>query len=244
MAKRFTDTDKWKKPFIRGLQGPYKLLWFYVLDDCDHAGIWQVDFEVAQIRTGEKFDEEKALAVFGDRVEVFSGGTKWFLKDFISFQYGELSEKNRLHQSVINILTKNHLGAYKPLIRGQGQEQGNGIGQGTIQGKEQEQGTVEILTEYENWTKQIVEGNDQFFEQMFVQEMIPQSPNIQFWIMDHRDLLNRYPKMRPPNQNAFRKSCIKHIRENYKKEPHGQRKNAHDSKSRIDQIIENKFGSS
>jgi len=26
MPKRFTDTEKWKKPFIRGLQGPYKLL--------------------------------------------------------------------------------------------------------------------------------------------------------------------------------------------------------------------------
>lgn len=102
----------------------------------------------------------------------------------------------------------------------------------------------EILIEYENWTQQIIEGNDQYFEQMFIHEMIPRGPNIQHWIMDHRDLLNRYPKMRPPNQNAFRKSCIKHIRENYKKEPHGQRKNAHDSKSRIDQIIENKFGSS
>ena len=80
----------------------------------------------------------------------------------------------------------------------------------------------EILNEYENWTKQIVEGNDQFFEQMFVKESIPQSPNIQFWIYDHRDLLNRYPKMRPPNQQAFRQSCIKHIRENYKKPTNGK----------------------
>ena len=79
-----------------------------------------------------------------------------------------------------------------------------------------------ILIEYENWTKQIVEGNDQFFEQMFVKESIPQSPNIQFWIYDHRDLLNRYPKMRPPNQQAFRQSCIKHIRENYKKPINGK----------------------
>lgn len=77
----------------------------------------------------------------------------------------------------------------------------------------------DLLLEYENWTQQIIDGNDHHFEQMFMKESIPQSPNIQFWIMDHRDLLNRYPKMRPPNQNAFRKSCIKHIRENYKKEP-------------------------
>jgi hypothetical protein len=62
----------------------------------------------------------------------------------------------------------------------------------------------EILNEYENWTQKIIDGNDQHFEQMFMRESIPQSPNIQFWIHDHRDLLNRYPKMRPPNQQAFR----------------------------------------
>ena len=132
MAKRFTDTDKWKKPFVRGLQGPYKLLWLYILDDCDHAGVWHVDFEVARIRIGEQVDKREALAAFGPRVEVFADGTKWFLKDFIDFQYGQLSEKNRLHQSVINILQKNKLGAYKPLPRGQGQEQGQGIGQGQV----------------------------------------------------------------------------------------------------------------
>lgn len=102
----------------------------------------------------------------------------------------------------------------------------------------------EILTEYENWTQEIIDGNDHYFEQMFMKESIPASPNIQFWIMDHRDLLNRYPKMRPPNIHAFRKSCIKHIRENYKKEPHGKRNNGHDSKSRIDEIIQNRFGTS
>lgn len=102
----------------------------------------------------------------------------------------------------------------------------------------------EILNEYENWTQQIFDGNDQLFEQMFMREQIPQSPNIQFWIMDHRDLLNRYPKMRPPNQQAFRNSCLKHIRENYKKPvtPNGKTKSFADSKSRIDEIIANKFG--
>lgn len=130
MSKRFTDTDKWKKPFIRGLEGPYKLLWLYILDDCDHAGIWQVDFEVAQIRIGEPIDQNQAIKIFGDRIEIFNGGSKWFIKDFVDFQYGQLNEKNRLHLSVINILTKNKVGAYKGLIRSQGQIQGKGNGQG------------------------------------------------------------------------------------------------------------------
>jgi hypothetical protein len=47
MAKRFTDSEKWKKPFIKKLPMQYKLLWFYLLDDCNHAGVWQVDLEIA-----------------------------------------------------------------------------------------------------------------------------------------------------------------------------------------------------
>ena len=100
----------------------------------------------------------------------------------------------------------------------------------------------EILNEYENWTQQIFDGNDHLFEQMFPKESIPQSPNIQFWIMDHRDLLNRYPKMRPPNQQAFRQSCIKHIRENYKKPVNGKSNSFSDSISRINKIVEDKYG--
>lgn len=139
MAKRFSDTDKWKKPFIRGLQGPYKLLWFYILDDCDHAGIWHVDFEVAEIRIGEKIEKKKAEEFFLDKIEVLNNGSKWFIKDFIDFQYGELKDNNRLHVSVINLLQKNKVGACKPLVRGQGQEQGQGqgIGQGQEQGTEE-----------------------------------------------------------------------------------------------------------
>lgn len=108
MAKRFTDTDKWKKPFLRGLDGAYKLLWFYVLDDCDMAGIWQVDFEVARIRTGMDVNYESAMRLFGDRIQPIDK-FKWFIPDFIAFQYGKLSENNRMHLSVIQILKKHNL---------------------------------------------------------------------------------------------------------------------------------------
>jgi len=106
MAKRFTDTNKWKKPFLRSMKAPYKLLWLYILDECDHAGIWQVDFEVAQIKTGEKLNKAAALAAFGDRIFEFDGGQKWFVFDFIEFQYGTLNPLNRAHFSVITLLNK------------------------------------------------------------------------------------------------------------------------------------------
>jgi hypothetical protein len=111
MAKRFTDTNKYKKPFIRGLQGAYKLLWDYLYHDCDHAGIWIVDFEVAQIYIGSDMPVNKkdALKFFNDnekRIIEICNGSKWFIPSFIEFQYGKLNEQNRAHNSVINILIK------------------------------------------------------------------------------------------------------------------------------------------
>lgn len=89
---------------------------------------------------------------------------------------------------------------------------------------ENENADKQKLKEYDDWTQQIIDGNDHHFEQLFMREGIPPGEHIQFWIMDHRDLLNRYPKMRPPTQDAFRKSCLKHIRENHKKPINGTAK--------------------
>jgi len=116
MAKRFSDTDKWKKPFIRSLEAPYKLLWFYILDDCDHAGIWHVDFDVVTIRIGIDVNANDAIKVFGDKIKVLDNGNKWFIKDFIDFQYGtELNPKNKVHASAIDILKKNNVYDFKGL---------------------------------------------------------------------------------------------------------------------------------
>jgi hypothetical protein len=114
MAKRFTDTNKYKKPFIRGLEGPYKLLWDYLYHDCDHAGIWVVDFKIAQIYIGEDMpvNRKDALKYFNDgekHIIEIDNRKKWFIPSFIDFQYGELHEGNRAHNSVLNILKKYNL---------------------------------------------------------------------------------------------------------------------------------------
>src|SRR5574343_673551 len=114
MSKRFTDTNKYKKPFIRSLPGAYKLLWDYLYHDCDHAGIWIVDFEIAQLYIGIDMPVKKdeALKLFNNgekRIIEIDGGTKWFIYPFIEFQYGELNEVNRAHSSVIQILKKHKI---------------------------------------------------------------------------------------------------------------------------------------
>ncbi len=111
MAKRFTDTNKYKNPFTRGLQGAYKLLWDYLYHECDHAGIWIVDFEIAQMYLGSdmKVSREKAIHFFNQdevRVVEIDNGKKWFLPSFIEFQYGILKENNIVHKSIIKSLNK------------------------------------------------------------------------------------------------------------------------------------------
>jgi len=71
MAKRFTDSEKWKKPFIKKLPMQYKLLWFYLLDDCNHAGVWQVDLEIASLRIGYKLNLKDSITALNDKIKVF-----------------------------------------------------------------------------------------------------------------------------------------------------------------------------
>ncbi len=111
MAKRFADTNKYKKPFIRSLPGAYKLLWDFLYLDCDHAGIWIVDFDVAQMYIGQDMpvSRETALQLFNiDEVRVFEFDCKkkWLIVPFVEFQYGRLTEKNKALTSVISILRK------------------------------------------------------------------------------------------------------------------------------------------
>lgn len=110
MSKRFTDTEKWKKPFIRNLSAPYKLLWLYICDDCDHSGIWQVDIDVAKIRIGEDINEQDAIKFFDDKIIKIDNGNKWFIPSFIDFQYPSgLNPDNKAHGGIIKMLIKYNL---------------------------------------------------------------------------------------------------------------------------------------
>lgn len=105
MAKRFRDTGVWKKKWIRELDPEMKLFWFYILDNSDHAGIWDVDIDLASFQVGIKLDEARILKVFNRKIFPLKDG-KWFIPKFIEYQYGELNESNRAHLSVIKILKK------------------------------------------------------------------------------------------------------------------------------------------
>src|SRR3990167_5750640 len=111
MAKRFTDSFKYRKQFIQSLPAPYKLFWDYLYHECTFAGIWDVEIEVAQIRIGQDalIEKNKALELFNSgaiRVIELNDSKKWFIRPFIDFQYGELVETNKLHIGVMRELKK------------------------------------------------------------------------------------------------------------------------------------------
>lgn len=105
MAKRFTDTDKWKKPFYRRLSLKHKCLFQFIVDNCNMAGVWDVDLELASFQIGEKYNFGELKAVFEEKFFFFDHDQKLFIIDFIKFQYGdELTGKSPVHRKVIATL--------------------------------------------------------------------------------------------------------------------------------------------
>jgi len=116
MANRFTDSRKWDDPWFRKLPCKYKAFFIFLLDKCDHAGIWKIDFESAEFHIGEKLDKNEILGIMNSRIIELK--EKWFIPKFINFQYQvssitELNPENRVHKSVIELLKKE--GALKGL---------------------------------------------------------------------------------------------------------------------------------
>ena len=114
MAKRYTDSLKWDDPFFADLSNEYKLLWIFILDKCNHAGIYKVNPRMAEFCLGTKYDWTKVLGVFKGRIQSLND-EKWFIPKFIEYQYGVLVETNRVHHSILQILTKE--GLYKDCSR-------------------------------------------------------------------------------------------------------------------------------
>jgi len=103
MPKRFTATEKWSDPWFRGLSPSAKLLWLWLLDNCDLAGIIEPDLELARFQIGATEDLQRAFEELASRIEPV--GKKYLIPRFLSFQYGEtLNPVNTAHRGVIRRL--------------------------------------------------------------------------------------------------------------------------------------------
>jgi hypothetical protein len=101
--KRFSESSKWADPWFRALPIEAKCLWLWILDNCDCAGIIEIDMGLAEFQIGASKPLESCLQALGDRVEMH--GSKLFVPKFIRYQYGdELNLANTAHRGVIRRL--------------------------------------------------------------------------------------------------------------------------------------------
>lgn len=122
MPKRFTATELWNEDWFLALTPIQRLLWFYIKDHCDHAGIWKpnvIAFNrshhscVVLSRCLSKFNSGK------ERIIVLSNG-RWFLSGFVEFQYGkQLNPNSHVHLSILGVLHSNGIDLEKYVGQGQ-----------------------------------------------------------------------------------------------------------------------------
>lgn len=104
MAKRLTDSRKWDDPWFLELPNTHRLIWLYILDKCNHAGIYKHSDKMMMFFI-EGADWKEFLRVSVSRVKHVEKD-KYFIPKFIEFQYGELNESVNCHKSVIAELKK------------------------------------------------------------------------------------------------------------------------------------------
>ena len=104
MAKRFTDSEKFKDIWYRKLSPKHKCLWEFLLSECNYAGIIELDLELATFLIGEEITE-KDLEPFKQKLNHIEKDL-YFIPNFITFQYGKLSKLCKPHIPVIKMLDK------------------------------------------------------------------------------------------------------------------------------------------
>jgi len=86
MAKRFTDTEKWKDDWYLSLNNDYRQIWLWLLDNCSHAGLCKQSITLLNMMNNTRITDSDFLEVFKDRVLIYEN--YWFIPKFVFFQYG------------------------------------------------------------------------------------------------------------------------------------------------------------
>jgi len=142
MAKRFTDTEKWRDEWWGSLSNDYRIIWLYLVDSCSIAGIWKKDFRGLNFNCNTKISEEEFLKVFGSRL--IDRGQFFFIPKFLRFQCPKGLNSNK--PAVLSIVKELELNNLCEIInesfgndfliikdkdKGKGKDKGTGTGKDT-----------------------------------------------------------------------------------------------------------------
>jgi len=175
MPKRFTETLKWDDPWFRALSPDAKLLWFWLVDKCDAAGIITPDFALCEFQTGIKRAFEN-MAQLESRISEIADG-KYLICKFIEFQHGNLSRDCKAHNPAWQSLEKHDMLDEKGEIKGYpkgihtlwkgypyptGKGKGKGNGNSISKEEEKEESDLpfsspDFLMFWQNWNQHLIE---------------------------------------------------------------------------------------
>lgn len=108
MSKRYRDTEIWGKEWYVSLSCAERNAVDYVLCRCDAVGVWPPAFSVAERLIGEAVDWPALPGKTNGNIVVLDNG-KWFVTDFVEFQYGKLRESCAPHRCYLALLEKHGL---------------------------------------------------------------------------------------------------------------------------------------
>lgn len=106
-----SETEKWKDPWFSNLTNNEKIVWLFLLDDCNHAGIWQVNLRRLNFECRTNYTMNELTNFLQNRICILSE-EKWFVPKFISFQYPKFPNGSPTIKSAIKLLDKEGLIEY------------------------------------------------------------------------------------------------------------------------------------
>lgn len=107
MAKRFVDNEIWKKEWFQDLSLKHKILIKYIFENCDIAGVMEMNYRLASFLIGEKITKTDIEEINNAKEQFyFIDNNKIYIRNYIEFQYGTLSANCKPHKPVIDKLKK------------------------------------------------------------------------------------------------------------------------------------------
>jgi len=107
MAKRLTDTEKWNDDWYISLSNDYRIIWQWLLDNCNHAGICKRSIRLLNLMCNTSVSEEDLLLFTEGRIILKDNN--WFIPKFLKFQYTSLNSNRPVIISVVKELEKHNL---------------------------------------------------------------------------------------------------------------------------------------
>ena len=109
MSKRFIDVSSLPKAW-RKLDNELKLAWFYLWNNCDPAGVWEIDEDLFEFQNNFSLDIKALSDALGDLIEYDS--EKVLLTNFIAINQCDLKKLNpnyNPHKPVFRSINKHQL---------------------------------------------------------------------------------------------------------------------------------------